>query len=41
MDTKRILIIDDDPDFRYSLRMILESGGYLVDEAASAEDGLR
>jgi DNA-binding response OmpR family regulator len=41
MDKKLILIIDDDQDFRYSLRMILESGGYLVEEAPSAEDGLK
>lgn len=41
MDKKMILIIDDDPDFRYSLRLILESGGYLVEEAPSAEDGLK
>ena len=41
MDKKLILIIDDDQDFRYSLRMILESGGYQVEEAPSAEDGLK
>lgn len=41
MDKKVILIIDDDQDFRYSLRMILESGGYQVEEAPSAEDGLK
>ena len=41
MDKNMILIIDDDQDFRYSLRMILESGGYEVEEAPSAEDGLK
>ncbi|MFH1533267.1 MAG: response regulator [Pseudomonadota bacterium] len=41
MDKKVILIVDDDPDFRYSLRMILESGGYQIEEAPSAEDGLK
>ena len=41
MDKNVILIIDDDHDFRYSLRMILENGGFQVEEAPSAEDGLR
>lgn len=41
MDKKVILIIDDDPDFLYSLRMILESKDYLVEEAPSAEDGVK
>jgi len=41
MDKKTILIIDDDPDFRYSLRMVLESRDYLVEEAPSAEDGVK
>jgi len=33
----RILVVDDDPDMRETLQMILESGGY---EVALAEDGL-
>lgn len=36
-----ILCVDDDPDFRESTRMILEANGYRVEEAASAEEGLR
>lgn len=36
---KRIAIIDDDPDFRSAVRMILESAGYACVEAASAEEG--
>ena len=35
-----ILYIDDDPDYRDSLRLVLEAGGYLMEEAASAEEGL-
>lgn len=36
-----ILCVDDDPDFRESLRIMLESNGYLVEEAVSAEEALR
>ncbi|UCD74866.1 MAG: response regulator [Phycisphaerales bacterium] len=35
-----ILYIEDDPDYRDSLRLVLEANGYLMEEAASAEDGL-
>ena len=38
---KVILYIDDDKDFLDSMRTILESGGYLMDEAPTAEAGLR
>ncbi len=37
--TRKILLVDDDPDFRASTRKILESGGYQVVEAASGEEG--
>jgi CheY-like chemotaxis protein len=37
---KRILIVDDDPDFKLSHRIVLESAGYLVDEASDGEEGL-
>ena len=37
---KRILIIDDDKDFRFSTRMILENEGFEVEEAVSGEEGL-
>ena len=38
---KRILIIDDDKDFRFSTRMILENEGFEVEEAISGEEGLK
>jgi len=40
MAQKRILLIDDDPDFRLAHRLVLESAGYIVDEAADGEEGL-
>jgi DNA-binding response OmpR family regulator len=36
-----ILYIDDDQDFLDTVRVILETNGYLMEEAASAEEGLR
>lgn len=36
-----ILCVDDDQDFLDSLRIIVESGGYLVETANTAEDGVR
>jgi DNA-binding response OmpR family regulator len=36
-----ILCIDDDPDVLLVLRTILENGGYCVEEAPSAETGLK
>jgi CheY-like chemotaxis protein len=36
-----ILCIDDDPDFLESIRMILESGDYVIETAESGEEGLR
>ncbi len=36
-----ILCIDDDPDIRESLRVILSASGYVVEQAASAEEGVR
>lgn len=36
-----ILAIDDDPDVLNGLRIILESGGYKMVEAYSAEEGLK
>jgi CheY-like chemotaxis protein len=35
-----ILYIDDDPDYREVMRIILESGGYEMAEAATAEEGV-
>lgn len=37
---KTILVIDDDVDFREAIRIILESSGYAVGEAANGEEGL-
>ncbi len=37
----RILIIDDDDDFRASTRALLESRGFEVFEAASGKEGLQ
>jgi DNA-binding response OmpR family regulator len=36
---KKILLVDDDSDFRSATRKILESGGYEVVEAASGQEG--
>lgn len=36
-----ILCIDDDPDIRDSLKLVLEASGYAFAEASTAEDGLR
>jgi CheY-like chemotaxis protein len=39
MDKKRILLVDDDPDVRLSLRLPLEAAGYVVSEASSPTEG--
>jgi DNA-binding response OmpR family regulator len=36
-----ILVVDDDPDIRYALKVVLEGRGYIMVEAATAEEGLR
>lgn len=38
---KTILIVDDDPDIRAATRIVLESAGFIVGEAASGEEGLK
>lgn len=38
---KTILIIDDDPDIRASTRIVLESAGFSVGEAADGEEGMK
>ena len=38
---KTILIIDDDPDIRASMRVFLEAEGYEIGEAATGEEGLK
>ena len=40
MNPKCILIVDDDPDQRLTLRLPLEANGYAVYEAASYAEGL-
>jgi len=37
---KKILLIDDDPDFREINRMVLEASGYQIDEAESVPEAL-
>jgi two-component system response regulator HydG len=39
--TLRVLVVDDDPGVRYTLREILETEGLAVDEAADGEEALR
>ena len=38
--SKRILIVDDEPDIRLSLRMLLEFHGYRCEEARNGKDAL-
>ena len=38
---KRILVIDDDPDFREALELILTATGYEMIQAGSAAEGLQ
>ncbi|MFO0829483.1 MAG: response regulator [Phycisphaerales bacterium] len=40
-DTKLILYIDDDPDYRLAMRQLLEANGLRMIEAENGEDGLR
>ena len=38
---KTILIIDDDADIRATLRLVLETAGFSVGEAATGEEGIK
>lgn len=40
MTQKRILLVDDDPDQRLTVRLPLEAAGYAVFEAVSLSEGL-
>ncbi len=40
VDTKRLLIIDDDPELRYTLHAALAREGLVIDEAETAAEGL-
>jgi len=40
-EPKRLLIIDDDPDFVEGIRTILEKAGYTVDAAYNPKEGLQ
>ncbi len=39
-ERRRILYVEDDPDYREAVRAILEAAGYDVVEASTAEEGL-
>src|SRR5215470_10314236 len=39
-DLARVLLVDDDPASRLTLKTILEAGGYSVDSAASAAEAV-
>lgn len=41
MDTKTILIVDDDADLTLANRLVLESAGYAVEEAADGATALK
>ena len=41
MSTKRILVVDDEEIVRYSLKNILTTNGFEVDEVGSAEEALK
>jgi CheY-like chemotaxis protein len=40
MNKKKILVVDDDPDQRLSVRLPLEASGFELFEAASYDEGL-
>src|SRR5579883_2588000 len=39
-DLARVLLVDDDPTSRLTLKTVLEAGGYFVDAAASAAEAV-
>src|SRR5215813_8350161 len=40
LDLARVLLVDDDPTSRLTLKTVLEAGGYHVDSAASAAEAV-
>jgi CheY-like chemotaxis protein len=40
MDGARILVVEDNEDFRVLLELILQDAGYVVDSAGSSEDAM-
>ncbi len=40
MDARKILIVDDDPDFTFATSAVLRSAGYSVSSATDGEKGL-
>jgi two-component system, OmpR family, response regulator CpxR len=40
MDTRPVLVVDDDPDIRETLRFVLEDAGYSVYLAANGKEAL-
>ena len=40
MESKKILVVDDDADLVLATRLVLESAGYTVEEASTGEAGL-
>ncbi len=41
MEKKKILIIDDEPDFIQSIKGVLDARGYQTDSALNGEEGLK
>ena len=41
MERQRILIVEDHPTMRGAMRLVLEEGGYRIDEASDGEEALR
>lgn len=40
MEQERILIVDDDPDITEAMKVVLEGGGYKVDNALNSEEAM-